>query len=200
MSQNWENAEVLRSPMEVCWLFDYDIDLEKLHNLCRSTTCDLLRQITTSVLRDESRHVAFGNVYVGEAIRRMHVDDRENVAQFAFEAVKAMSDAQGGPDGSGPRKQDPGFVNVLHHVGIDPFEFVRDLKESSAAGLREKVPPGQIYSFRDLMMPALVRVGAVTGRTRELFADAKIPVWDDTTTLESLEDADTGDIGLAEAS
>ncbi len=174
--------------------------LGAFHNMRRSTTCDLLRQITISVLRDESRHVAFGNVYVGEAIRRMHADDREDVAQFAFEAVKVMSDAQGGPDGTGRRKQDPGFVNVLNHVGIDTGEFLRDIKESSAAGLRGKVPPGQIHSFRDLMMPALVRVGAVTGRTRALFAEAKIPVWDDTTTLESLEDADIGDIGLAEAS
>jgi hypothetical protein len=62
------------------------------------------------------------------------------------------------------------------------------------------VPPGQIHSFRDLMMPALVRVGAVTERTRELFAEAKIPIWDDTTTLESLEDAGSADTGLAEAS
>jgi hypothetical protein len=173
--------------------------LGAFHNMRRSTTCDLLRQITVSVLRDESRHVAFGNVYVGEAISRMHADDREDVAQFAFEAVKAMSDAQGGPDGKGRRKQDPGFVRVLEHVGIDVGDFLRDIKESAAAGLRGRVPPGQIHSFRDLMMPALVRVGAVTDRTRALFAEVKIPVWDDTTTLESLEDAGTGDIELAEA-
>ena len=47
-------------------------------------------------------------------------------------------------------------------------------------------------------MPALVRVGAVTDRTRELFAEANIPVWDDLRLLESLEDHDTGDIALAD--
>ena len=43
-------------------------------------------------------------------------------------------------------------------------------------------------------MPALVRVGAVTERSRELFDQAGIPVWDDASVLESMEDADTGDI------
>ena len=43
-------------------------------------------------------------------------------------------------------------------------------------------------------MPALVRVGAVTERTRELYAEANIPVWDDLGVLESMQDVDTGDI------
>jgi len=43
-------------------------------------------------------------------------------------------------------------------------------------------------------MPALVRVGALTERTRELYAEASIPVWDDRGVLESMEDVDTGDI------
>jgi hypothetical protein len=62
------------------------------------------------------------------------------------------------------------------------------------AGFQAKLPPGHIHSFKDLMMPALVRVGAVTERTRELYAEANIPVWDDLGVLESMEDVDTGDI------
>ena len=42
------------------------------------------------------------------------------------------------------------------------------------------------------MMPALVRVGAITDRSRELYKEAGIPVWDDLTVLESMEDTDTG--------
>jgi hypothetical protein len=49
-----------------------------------------------------------------------------------------------------------------------------------------------VHSFKDLMMPALVRVGAVTDRSRELFKEAGIPVWDDLTVLESMEDTSTG--------
>ena len=45
-------------------------------------------------------------------------------------------------------------------------------------------------------MPALVRVGAVTDRTRALYAAEGIPIWDDLHVLESMEDADTGDIEI----
>jgi len=173
--------------------------LGAFHNMRRKTTCDLLRQVTVSVLRDESRHVAFGNVYVGESIAHMHPDEREDVADFAFQAVKLMSDAQGGPRGDGRRKPDPAFLGVLERVGIEPRDFLKDVLEAGAAGFRAQLPPGQIHSFKDLMMPALVRVGAITERSRELFAEAQIPVWEDVSMLESLEDASTGDLGLADA-
>ena len=161
--------------------------LGAFHNMRRATTCDLLRQITSQVLQDESRHVAFGDVYVGETIQDMHPDDREDVADFAFRAVKAMSDSQGGPRGDGPRQHDPGFLRVLERVGIEPKEFVEGIIQAEAGGVRAKLPPGQIHSFRDLMMPALVRVGAVTDRARERYADAGIPIWEDTGALEAME-------------
>ncbi len=168
--------------------------LAAFHNMRRETTCPLLRTLTENVLRDESRHVAFGNVYVGETIRDMHPDEREDVAQFAYEAVKTMVDANGGPDGTGRRKADPGFLKVLAEVGIDPGDFLKSLIAAGAAGVKAELPPGQLHSFRDLMMPALVRVGAVTDRTRELYAAASIPVWEDASMLESLENLGTGEI------
>ena len=168
--------------------------LAAFHNMRRQTTCDLLRRITENVLRDESRHVAFGNVYVGETIRDMHPDEREDVAQFAFEAVKAMVANQGGVDGRGPRRRDPGFLRVLAEVGIEPKDFVKSLIEAQQAGLRVERPPGQVHSFKDLMMPALVRVGAITDRTRALFADAQIPIFDDASVLEAMESQATGAI------
>jgi len=166
--------------------------LGAFHNMRRATTCELLRTITNNVLQDESRHVAFGNVYVGESLKDMHPDDREDVAEFAFEAVKLMSDAQGGARGAGRRAPDPGFLQMLEAVGIEPKDFLASLKEAGASGLRAEMPPGQIHSFKDLMMPALVRVGAITQRSRERFAAAEIPVWEDATRLEALEDDETG--------
>jgi hypothetical protein len=172
--------------------------LAAFHNMRRQATCPLLRELTNGVLQDESRHVAFGNVYTRELIAGMHADDREDVAQFAFEAVKSMVDQMGGIDGKGPRRPDPGFLKVLENVGIDFQDFVKGMIEAGAAGIRGELPPGHIHSFKDLMMPALVRVGAVTERTRALFDAAGIPVWDDTTVLESLEDKDTGDVVIPE--
>jgi hypothetical protein len=93
--------------------------LAAFHNMRRQATCPLLRALTENVLRDESRHVAFGNVYLSQTISDMHADDREDVAQFAFDAVKGMADAFGGVDGDKPPKPDPGFLRVLEHAGIE---------------------------------------------------------------------------------
>jgi hypothetical protein len=172
--------------------------LAAFHNMRRQATCPLLRDLTNLVLQDESRHVAFGNVYTRETIEGMHPDEREDVAQFAFDAVKSMVEAMGGVDGTGPRRPDPGFLKVLEEVGIDLQDFIKGMVEAGAAGIRAELPPGHIHSFKDLMMPALVRVGAVTPRTRELYRAHNIPVWDDASVLESLEDKDTGDVVIPE--
>ena len=186
--------------------------LGSFHNMIRATSCDLLRQILTLVLRDEARHVAFGNVYVASTIGDMHSDDREDVAQFAFDALTMMMRGTTGAttseakpsDGSeqadegdqGQRRggHDPGFLEVLTRSGIDPADFMKGMKEAREQGIRMDQNPGAIHSFKDLMMPALVRVGAVTDRTRKLYEEAGIPVFEDTTVLESMEDSETGTV------
>jgi len=164
--------------------------LGSFHNMRRVTSCGLLRSIIEGVLRDESRHVAFGNVYVGQAIADMHEDEREDVAQFAYEAVHAMAR---GNDGKARGRfallfADPGFLKVLEAAQIEPLQMMLGFKEAREQGIRVQPPSDQVHAFRDLMMPALVRVGAVTARTRELYAAAQIPVWEDRRVLESLED------------
>jgi len=173
--------------------------LAAFHNMRRTTTCGLLRQLTELVLRDESRHVAFGNLYTRETIADMHPDDREDVAQFAFDVIKSMADSMGGVDGTGPRKPDPGFAKVLEAVDVSVEDFIKSILSIDRAGIQAQAPPGQIHSFKDLMMPALVRVGAVTERSRKLYEEAGIPVWDDPSVLEGMEDAETGDIDMARA-
>jgi len=177
--------------------------LASFHNMRKATTCDLLRSITDGVLRDESRHVAFGNVYVGDAISQMHSDDREDIAQFAFDAVKIMARSQGGARGSegsasGSIAADPGFLQVLQAAEIDPAELFQGIVAARQQGIRVRPPSDQVHAFRDLMMPALVRVGAVTERSRALFAEANIPVWEDRSVLEAMEDVDTGTIDFDE--
>ena len=170
--------------------------LAAFHNMRRQATCPLLRSLTEYILRDESRHVAFGNVYLRRTIADMHPDDREDVAQFAFDAVKLMADATGGVDGKGIPKPDPGFLSVLERCSIGFEDFVAGMMEAGGAGFAAHLPPGHIHAFRDLMMPALVRVGAVTARTRKLYEAEGIPVWDDLHVLESMEDDATGDIEI----
>lgn len=168
--------------------------LGAFHNMRRATGCDLLRDLIELVLRDESRHVAFGNVYVASTIADMDPDQREDVADFAFAAIRMMSDATGGPGGRGRPEPDPGFRQVLVNSGIEPGDFVRGMIEAREAGVLAEQPPGTIHSFKDLMLPALVRVGAVTPRTRGLFAEAGIAIHEDFSVLESMEDRETGDL------
>ncbi|HYD50131.1 MAG TPA: ferritin-like domain-containing protein [Terriglobales bacterium] len=172
--------------------------LAAFHNMRRQASCPLLRSLTEYVLRDEARHVAFGNVYLRSTIKDMHPDDREDVAQFAFDAVKLMADATGGVDGKGIPAPDPGFLQVLERSGIGLEDFINGMMEAGGAGFAAHLPPGHIHAFRDLMMPALVRVGAVTERTRQLYQAAGIPVWDNLQVLESMEEDAAGEVAIPE--
>jgi hypothetical protein len=157
--------------------------LAAFHNMRKSTSCELLRTITEGVLRDEARHVAFGNTYVGQVISEMHPDEREDVADFTFDVVMAMR---------GQRRAaglDPGFVQVLSTVGLDPVDFTTAMLQARADGFRVQAPPDQVHAFRDLMMPALVRAGVVTERVRARYADAGVMIYEDETVLRSMEEA-----------
>ncbi len=44
--------------------------LGAFNNMYRTTTCELLKKLTFNVMRDESRHVSFGHVYLGPVIAK----------------------------------------------------------------------------------------------------------------------------------
>ncbi|MCB1645422.1 MAG: ferritin-like domain-containing protein [Pseudomonadales bacterium] len=165
--------------------------LGAFNNMYRQTEEPLLKSLTFNVMRDESRHVSFGHAFLGPRVAAMHQDDREDLAQFAFDAVSIIVEGQ--------REVDPGFIQVLIASGIDPEDFFRGMKEAEAAGFTQELPPGQVHSLKDLMIPSLVRAGLITPRTRELFIGAGIPVNDDLTILEAMEDAKSDQSILNEA-
>jgi hypothetical protein len=159
--------------------------LASFHNMLQVTPCELLKKILQGVLRDESRHVGFGSIYVGEAIREMHADDREDVADFAFEVVNLMRKAR--KRGAEP---DPGFLSVLDNSGIDRSDFWKSVGELAQSGAKFESPRDLVHPFKHLMMPALVRVGAITPRSRERYVAEGIPVWEERGMLESFESRD----------
>ena len=59
--------------------------------------------------------------------------------------------------------------------------------------------PGTLNILRDLVMPALVRAGAITDRTRKILEERGVTVWDDTAVLDSLEDKTTGIVELRDS-
>lgn len=155
--------------------------LGAFNNMYRQTEEPLLKSITFNVMRDESRHVSFGHIFLAPRVAALHVDEREDLAQFAFDAVKILVDGQADVD--------PGFLKVLEVSNIDPQDFMNGMKEAAAQGYTQELPPGQVHSLKDLMIPSLVRAGLITPRTKELFIGAGIPVNEDLTILHAMEDS-----------
>lgn len=160
--------------------------LGAFNNMYRTTSCKLLKDITFNVMRDESRHVSFGHAFLGPVFKKMHKDEVEDCAEFAFTAVKHLLTATAG--GTGASDTDPGFLMVLENCDIDPKDFFASIKAAEDEGVFQETPPGQIHSVKDLMMPALSRVGLITPRTRKMYEEAGIPVWEDTSVLTKMED------------
>ena len=159
--------------------------LGAFNNMYRTTQCELLKKITFNVMRDESRHVSFGHVYLGPVIAKLDEAEREDLAEFAFQAVSILINA--GTSNTIANRVDPGFMEVLANSNIEPDDFFRGLKEADDAGITQELPAGQIHSVKDLMMPALARVGLITPTVRRKYEEAGIPIVEDLRVLQSME-------------
>jgi hypothetical protein len=162
--------------------------LGAFNNMYHTTTCPLLKALTFNVMRDESRHVSFGHAYLGPVIAKLDEASREELADFTFNAINLIVQATmtGGNQGLAS-KLDPGFLEVLRNSGIDEKDFFKGLDEAAKAGIEQQLPPGQIHSLKDLMLPAIARVGLITPRARELYEKAGIPIFEDPRVLEAME-------------
>jgi hypothetical protein len=168
------------------------------YNMRRVTGCKLLADVVELTMRDEARHVAFGNVYVGKALAEMHPDDREDAADFALFALMAMAptQARGGDARTGSARRDPTFVQVLENSDIEVEDFAKAIEEAREQGITLEPKSGTVNILRDLVMPALVRVGAITDRTRAILKEKGVVLNEDLSVLESLEDSSTGIVTL----
>lgn len=162
--------------------------LGAFNNMYHVTNCPLLKAITFNVMRDESRHVSFGHVFLGPVIKKLDEAAREDLADFAFNAVYLI--VQGTQVGGGQTlasRADPGFMEVLKNSEIDPDDFFKGLDEAAGMGILADFPPGQIHSLKDLMLPALHRVGLITPRVQKKYEEAGIDVSTDLRILHQME-------------
>ena len=159
--------------------------LGSFNNMYRTTQCELLKQLTFNVMRDESRHVSFGHAYLGPVIAKLPEDEVEDLAEFAFQAVSILMEGQAAATRGG--QVDPGFLAVLENSNIDPKDFFKGMAEAEAEGITQELPPGQIHSVKDLMLPALARVGLLTPTIRKKYAEAGIPIFEDLRVLQAME-------------
>jgi len=160
--------------------------LGAFNNMYRTTQCELLKQLTFNVMRDESRHVSFGHAFLGPVIAALPEDEREDLADFAFQAVSIL--AQGaGTSNTLASRVDPGFMEVLYNCNLDPDDFFKGVQEAHEAGITQELPAGQIHAMKDLMLPALARVGLLTPTARKKYDEAGIPIFDDPRVLHAME-------------
>jgi hypothetical protein len=159
--------------------------LGAFNNMYRTTQCELLKQITFNVMRDESRHVSFGHAFLGPVIAELPEDEVEDLADFAFQAVSILAETT--MRNSLASKVDPGFMQVLYNANIDPDDFFAGIKEAEDAGITQELPPGQVHALKDLMLPALARVGLLTPTVQKKYLAVGIPIFDDPRVLQAME-------------
>ena len=162
--------------------------LGAFNNMYHSTTCPLLKAITFNVMRDESRHVSFGHAYLGPVIAKLDEAEREELAEFAFSAINILVQSTMKNDAQGlASRMDPGFMEVLQNSGIDADDFFKGMHEAAEAGIAPELPPGQIHSLKDLMLPSIARVGLITPTVRKKYEEGGIPVIEDLRVLNAME-------------
>ncbi|MEM1153270.1 MAG: ferritin-like domain-containing protein [Pseudomonadota bacterium] len=124
-------------------------------NTTRETTPDpVLKDVVYLVTRDEARHVTFGVNYLEEFVKTLTDEEREERAQFAYEACVVSRERLVATD-------------VFRHFGWDVEEA------------RQQVLDGFVMStFRNLLfqrvIPNLKRIGLLTDKIRPKFEELGI--------------------------
>jgi hypothetical protein len=132
-------------------------------NTTRETTPDpVLKDVVYLVTRDEARHVTFGVNYLEEFIKTLSDEEREERAQFAYEACVVSRERLVATD-------------VFRHFGWDVEEA------------RKQVLEGFVMStFRNLLfqrvIPNLKRIGLLTDTIRPKFEELGILEFENLTT------------------
>ncbi|MBB6520533.1 ferritin-like domain-containing protein [Pseudoteredinibacter isoporae] len=132
----------------------------------------LLKDILNYVIRDEARHVAFGIHYLEEFVKSLSDEEREERAQFAYEAC---------------------VVSRERLIPTDVFEYygwdVEDARQAFLAGEGNTNFRNHLFQR---VIPNLRRIGLLTDKIR--------PKFDELGVLEYENMIDDGDIDWAEMS
>ena len=119
-----------------------------------TSNCPLLRQLVHYVIRDEARHVTFGVNYLEEFVATLSDKEREERADFAYEACVVMRNRFGSD-------------NVMKHYGWNVEEAQEVLNQSENARLFNNLLFAKI-------MPNLKRIGLITEKTQEKYEEMDI--------------------------
>jgi signal transduction histidine kinase len=126
---NWETADVLSSPMEICWQFDYAIGIDKLRNLyakSKQRQWDAARDIDWDVEVDPSRPI---------------IDE----SQFLFDRLSVIQKLS-------PQKKEEFTAHMSCHL-LSQFLHGEQGALMTAAALTHAVPDyeGKLYAATQTM-------------------------------------------------
>jgi len=124
----------------------------------------LLGKLLDGVLRDEARHVGFGTLYLRRHVAELHADDREQLADEAFEAVIAFDRTRA----ETLRTSQAAF----EAAGVAPAEVMRDAARWLADGKQRRADWTR-DGITDFILPTLSRLGLLTKRAEQRFAQAR---------------------------
>ncbi|WP_211474783.1 ferritin-like domain-containing protein [Collimonas humicola] len=155
--------------------------LANFSKLRAATNCELLRNLLRFVMRDEARHVAFGNQYLKSSLAQMHADERAEVEDFAVELVREYR-----MWGRNPGDLSNFFANLIA-IGVDPPDYLAQLKAGFAASGSLALAPKMMQGLEAVIMPGLRRVGLITDRVRDCYLGDELDAAVDMRTLEDLE-------------
>ena len=133
--------------------------LGAFNNMYKQTEEPLLKSITFNVMRDESRHVAFGVISLKGYYADMSEGERRDREDFVLEACELMRDRLVGED-------------IAREFGWKEAE-VREVVLASPL----------MQQFRQLLfmrvVPNIKRLGLLTPRVRQGFSDLQIIQFED---------------------
>jgi len=109
----------------------------------------LLKDIFYLVIRDEARHVTFGVNYLEEFIETLSEEEKEERADFAYEACVVMRNRFGS-------------TNVMKHYGWDEEAAAEVINQSEGSTLFNNLLFSKI-------MPNLKRIGLLTDKVAEKY-------------------------------
>jgi hypothetical protein len=126
----------------------------------------LLKELLTYVSRDEARHCAYGIKYLSHVIDTLSQAEKDDLEDFAFEAVRMLIDSR-----SGSTMRDS-MLGVWQSLGLDPQAVFAELAKE-----RDKIAPemqrsgGQFGPVRGFIIPTLRTIGLFSERLEGHFRD-----------------------------
>lgn len=149
--------------------------------LNRNISCPVMSQLLPAVLRDESRHVAFGTITLREAVAGLDEATLESLEDFVWDLVQDYR-------WWGQKPEDwMGIMSSLILAGVDPSDFLRAMRARLTTGKIMRLPHSIARAMETLIIPSLERLKLIPDRLRARYVESGLPLVTEETLLQEIE-------------